>query len=128
MVFVPGHDGSVIKPVSAEYRNNEAESLAAFLNKNQMPSRIVALKCSRGKWDSDQIGRDNGAEIIRAIFSPERRKCDCFIKYNKYADQNAPKESEERKRIAREMRITWALSVIAIIIAFASLLVAIFKP
>jgi hypothetical protein len=83
-----------------------------------------SVKCSRGKWDATKIGTKNTDGISKAIFNRERSKCDFFIEYNKYAGQEAPKESEEMKRVARKMRITWTLSIIAILIALCSLAVA----
>jgi hypothetical protein len=49
---------------------------------------------------------------------------DWWIFFTGINNQEAPKETEERKRIAREMRITWTLSIIALLIALSSLVIA----
>jgi hypothetical protein len=110
---------------AAEPEFRTRESLDGMLKSLSRALRSPwSIKCSRGKWDSERIGNKNTDEIRNAILSPERDTCDCFSELNKYADQEAVKESEKKKDMEKEMRITRRLSVLAIVIAFIGTLIS----
>ncbi|MDR1902410.1 MAG: hypothetical protein LBQ88_09050 [Treponema sp.] len=107
-----------------EFRNREklVEELKGLA---RVASPPWSLRCSVGKWDAAKIGTRKTGEILDAIFSPERNNCDRFVEYTKYSSQTAAQESEERRREAKDRRFTRIISVLAIVIALGSLVVAI---
>jgi hypothetical protein len=109
--------------VGSEFRTREG-----LVEKLKSLSRVMrspwSVKCSRGKWDAAKIGNRNTAEIIKAIFNPERDTCDCFAESDKHADQDAVKESETKKAEARERRKDRRIATAALIVASIGILIA----
>jgi hypothetical protein len=113
----------VTKSAGPEFRT--LEGLDKMLKNRSLVSQSPwSLTCFCGKWDTAKIRTKNIDEIKQAIFSPERDTCDCFGEFDEHATQTAVKESEQKKAEARERRITRILSIIAILIAIGSLIIA----
>jgi hypothetical protein len=119
--FDSGHDGSVVNSVDDKYRDREA--LTEFLNK-RWPSRVRAIKCFCGNWDSARIGKENITEITNAIFRNDRKKCPRFSKYDKDASSLAVRDRDDLKLEKIDKKIALILSVFSLIISMLSPLIA----
>jgi hypothetical protein len=105
----------VTESVKTEYRDKDA--IAEFLNRPRPFSRITAIKCFCGNWDSERIGSKNIVEITRAIFRNDRKKCPQFSKYDKYASPLAVKERDDLKLEKIDKKIALAVSILSLFIS-----------
>jgi hypothetical protein len=121
-----GRNIPIIESVEAAFRDKE--TITRFLNKDKPFSRIRAIKCFCGNWDSEKIGKENIAGISDAIFRRDRKKCVLFAVYDKYATPKAAETTKKTKLEIIDRRVTRIIAVIALIIAFGSLMVSFFKP
>jgi hypothetical protein len=123
-VFRLDEDGRPIAlSLGAEFRNRESigERLKGQASDPGFPSSI---RCFCDNWDSVRIGKKNVAEISDAIFSRERKKCLHFAVYDTHASPSAVRDREDRRIEIIDRKKTRIIAVIAIIIAFASLVIS----